>query len=120
VTGPPGNLRDSGAFGINGAGQAVGFQQLIVGGVNGDHAAEWSDGSFIDLGGLPDSIESDAESINDTGQVVGFSQFLPPPPPPPPPPPAVPEPTTWAMMLIGFAGLGFLGYRRAREQRAAV
>lgn len=26
-----------------------------------------------------------------------------PPPPPPPPPPAVPEPGSWAMMLIGFA-----------------
>jgi hypothetical protein len=26
----------------------------------------------------------------------------------------VPEPTTWAMMLLGFAGLGILGYRRAR------
>ena len=25
----------------------------------------------------------------------------------------VPEPSTWAMMLIGFAGLGFVGYRRA-------
>jgi hypothetical protein len=25
---------------------------------------------------------------------------------------AVPEPTTWAMMLIGFAGIGFLAYRR--------
>ena len=23
----------------------------------------------------------------------------------------VPEPSTWAMMLVGFAGLGFLGYR---------
>jgi hypothetical protein len=28
--------------------------------------------------------------------------------------PTVPEPSTWAMMLIGFAGLGFAGYRRAR------
>ena len=26
---------------------------------------------------------------------------------------AVPEPSTWAMMLLGFAGLGFAGYRRA-------
>jgi hypothetical protein len=25
---------------------------------------------------------------------------------------AVPEPATWAMLLIGFAGLGFLAYRR--------
>lgn len=27
---------------------------------------------------------------------------------------SVPEPSTWAMMLLGFAGLGFAGYRRAR------
>jgi hypothetical protein len=27
---------------------------------------------------------------------------------------AVPEPSTWVMMLAGFAGLGFLGYRRNR------
>ena len=26
--------------------------------------------------------------------------------------PGVPEPSTWAMMLIGFAGLAFVGYRR--------
>jgi PEP-CTERM motif len=25
---------------------------------------------------------------------------------------AVPEPSTWAMMLIGFAGIGFMAYRR--------
>jgi hypothetical protein len=31
----------------------------------------------------------------------------------------VPEPSTWAMMLAGFAGLGYAGYRRAREPRAA-
>lgn len=29
--------------------------------------------------------------------------------------PAVPEPSTWAMMLLGFAGLGFAGYRRAKR-----
>jgi len=32
---------------------------------------------------------------------------------------AAPETSTWAMMLIGFAGLGYAGYRRAREPRAA-
>ncbi|HME83412.1 MAG TPA: choice-of-anchor C family protein [Roseiarcus sp.] len=28
---------------------------------------------------------------------------------------AVPEPSAWAMMLAGFAGLGFLGFRRLRQ-----
>jgi hypothetical protein len=26
--------------------------------------------------------------------------------------PAVPEPSTWAMMILGFCGLGFMAYRR--------
>jgi hypothetical protein len=34
--------------------------------------------------------------------------------------PPVPEPSTWAMMLLGFAGLGFAGYRRRGAQRQAV
>ena len=29
----------------------------------------------------------------------------------------VPEPSTWAMLLIGFAGLGFAGYRKAKTTR---
>jgi hypothetical protein len=32
---------------------------------------------------------------------------------------SVPEPSTWAMMILGFAGVGFLAYRR-RNQFAAV
>jgi PEP-CTERM motif len=31
--------------------------------------------------------------------------------------PAVPEPSTWAMLLLGFAGLGALAYRRNRSGR---
>jgi hypothetical protein len=31
----------------------------------------------------------------------------------------IPEPSTWAMMLLGFAGLGFAGYRRARKAHTA-
>ena len=34
--------------------------------------------------------------------------------------PQVPEPSTWAMMLLGFASLGFVGYRRARAGRATL
>jgi hypothetical protein len=29
----------------------------------------------------------------------------------------VPEPSTWAMLLLGFAGLGFLGYRQTRRAK---
>ena len=32
----------------------------------------------------------------------------------------VPEPSTWAIMLIGFAGLGYAGWRRARRAGAAT
>jgi hypothetical protein len=33
--------------------------------------------------------------------------------------PAVPEPSTWAMMLLGFAGRGFVGWRARRNVRVA-
>jgi PEP-CTERM motif len=32
----------------------------------------------------------------------------------------IPEPSTWTMLLAGFATLGFAGYRRARGRQAAV
>jgi hypothetical protein len=35
-------------------------------------------------------------------------------------PPSIPELSTWVMMLAGFAGLGFLGYRAPRRERAAI
>ncbi len=31
-----------------------------------------------------------------------------------------PEPSTWAMMLAGFAGLGIAGYRQSNRQRLAT
>jgi hypothetical protein len=45
-----------------------------------------------------------------TGDVGGMTGTLTP----------VPEPSTWAMMLLGFAGLGFAGYRKARSARTAL
>ena len=58
--------------------------------------------------------------LNDKGDIVGFYTsssadavigFVGTP---------VPEPRTWAMMLLGFAGLGFLGYRKVRRGTLAV
>jgi hypothetical protein len=33
---------------------------------------------------------------------------------------AAPEPSTWAMMLLGFAGLGFAGYRSSLRLAASA
>jgi Protein of unknown function (DUF642)/PEP-CTERM motif len=33
---------------------------------------------------------------------------------------AVPEPSTWAMILLGFASVAYLGYRRAKEPNEAL
>jgi hypothetical protein len=33
---------------------------------------------------------------------------------------AVPEPSTWAMMLIGFGGIGFFAYRQSKKKSAAI
>jgi uncharacterized membrane protein len=72
-------------------------------GIDGFLAVEWSGGSVINLGSLPGFISS-ADGINDAGQVVGVSFLM-----------GVPEPSTWAMMLLGFAGLGIAGYRVRRN-----
>jgi hypothetical protein len=34
--------------------------------------------------------------------------------------PGTPEPATWAMMLLGFAGLGFVSYRQTVKGRLAA
>jgi len=33
---------------------------------------------------------------------------------------AVPEPSTWAMMILGFAGVGFMAYRRKNQPSVRV
>jgi hypothetical protein len=33
---------------------------------------------------------------------------------------SIPESSTWAMLLLGFAGLGFAGYRKARLRNTAL
>ena len=30
----------------------------------------------------------------------------------------VPEPSTWAMMILGFAGIGYVSYQRKRQTTA--
>ena len=35
-------------------------------------------------------------------------------------PPSIPEASTWVMMILGFVGLGYAGYRRGNGARAAL
>jgi uncharacterized membrane protein len=82
---------------------------------------------FLDKGGVfstinpPDATSSTANGINDLGRIVGFytaadgstigfitGNMI---------GTTIPEPSTWAMMLAGFAGLGFLGYRQTRRAK---
>jgi hypothetical protein len=51
---------------------------------------------------LLSSISTGGNSFEDIGIQQNFT----------PPPPGTPEPATWAMMLLGFAGMGFLAYRK--------
>jgi len=63
---------------------------------------------------VPGEIETELFGINDVGEVVGYysdemgdaNGFA---------ATAVPELSTWAMVLVGFAGLSFAGYRRTRK-----
>jgi hypothetical protein len=56
----------------------------------------------IVLNGLP------ATQVNGFTEALEFSPVT----------PAVPEASTWAMMLAGFAGLGFMGWRGSRKTAA--
>jgi hypothetical protein len=75
--------------------------------------------------GLNDKFNIDNTTID--GRIIGgsnqdfqlVSNFLlnAPPSPPPQVNPGVPEPSTWAMLLLGFAGIGFMAYRRRNKSR---
>jgi probable HAF family extracellular repeat protein len=105
-----GESDNSVAFGINDRGQVVGLSRFGLSDM--DYATEWSHGNVINLGVLPGSAFSDATSINNRGEVAGYSLGV--------SVRVVPEPSTWAMMLLGFAGLALVGYRRAKAGRATL
>ena len=107
----PGSV-DTQALGVNALGEIVGDYTNASGQMFG----------FLDNGGVfstinpPGATSSTANGINDLGHIVGFYTvadgntlgFA-----------SVPEPSTWAMMLAGFAAFGFLGYRKKRRAAAA-
>jgi hypothetical protein len=60
--------------------------------------------------GLFSMTEGAAFTIKPLGEIVGFNEAM--------IARGIPEPSTWAMMLIGFVGLGYAGYRRRAKKNA--
>src|SRR3984957_16096122 len=103
------------ALGVNDVGEIVG-DYVDTGGVL--HGFLDNAGTFTKLDPTG-STATTINGINDRGTVVGFymnangatigTEGT-----------MVPEPSTWAMMLLGFAGFGFLGYRKVRQGKLAA
>jgi hypothetical protein len=70
--------------------------------VNGSFPA----GTVIVPFGTDDLFTSWTNTGLNTGGCVGCT---------PTPTAAIPEPSTWAMMILGFAGVGFMAYRRRNQ-----
>lgn len=64
---------ESGAWGINRSGLAVGNSNRWVGSNRYDHAVAWVDGSAVDLDPeAPAGVRSTAMQVNDQGEIVGY------------------------------------------------
>jgi hypothetical protein len=97
-------------FGINGAGH---FLFVPVGYASGSFISgsdSFNSTTISDLGLTPGTYTytfgtgPDADSV-----VVNIGNVS-----------AVPEPSTWAMMILGFMGVGFMAYRKKTNQKLAV
>jgi hypothetical protein len=93
---------------------------LVLGGFNSDGAFISAEGfeveegyghTFLSAGGSFVAM-GDMGANQNSGDMSTFTNVT--------PAPAIPEPSTWAMMLIGFAGLGYAGYRASRKSAAVA
>jgi PEP-CTERM motif len=95
-----------------------GDSPVLEGGLNSDGSFDAADSLAVFI---PDGLFVQASpgewnagtslEIGDAGSIFMFTNVT-------APTPAVPEPSTWAMMLIGFAGLGYAGYRASPKSAA--
>jgi hypothetical protein len=111
-TGPAGGYGGNGSRGISGAGGAggkfpnggAGSENGYGGGFGGGGGGSSSGGGGSDLSSLfKDQVLT--MGVNSGNGSISIT--------------AVPEPSTWAMMLAGFAGLGWLAHTRRRKTSPA-
>ncbi|MDN3275965.1 PEPxxWA-CTERM sorting domain-containing protein [Frankia sp. RB7] len=100
-----------------------GVLYVVWGSPNGDNKITLSDGSTMTLADFPNvnqkdnpagylfglNVAGDSSITFSTTETAFEFAFTSP----------VPEPSTWAMMILGFAGVGFMAYRR-RNQASAL
>jgi hypothetical protein len=117
ITGPTSFGSGGESFPISGSGDLVGLQGDVAalfvptGYVSGDPLSDtstYSGQTFATLGVTPGRYEW----TWGTGANQNFTLVV--------EIAAIPEPSTWAMMVLGFAGLGFMGYRSAGWCRATA
>jgi hypothetical protein len=77
--------------------------------VNDPHGFIEENGNYMTLDDPLGADGTEITGINFGGDVVGYYFTA-----------NVPEPSTWAMMLVGLAGLGFAGYRRTKKNAKAL
>ena len=135
----PGGQGVKSALAMNDSGQSVGYADIAGG---GKEAVLWqSSGKATNLGALLGLHWSNTEAvgINNLGDIIGyglyqngavsgtFSFLLTPGAAPAasatafsagPSAAGAPELSTWAMLIVGFAGLGLAGYRSPRKGEA--
>jgi Protein of unknown function (DUF642)/PEP-CTERM motif len=74
--------------------------------INGNHSLNYEYHSIIfTTAGGPQTLSFFSQDEGFYGGVLGGVTIS-----------AVPEPSTWAMMILGFLGLGFLGYRKTQRK----
>lgn len=99
-----------------------GILYVVWGSPNGDNTITLNTGSTMTLGDFPNVNQPDdpagylfglniagASSIKFSTTDTAFEFAFTSP---------VPEPSTWAMMILGFCGMGYLAYRRRNQSSA--
>jgi hypothetical protein len=103
---PPGCVSDCGSFtnGLQGTwkGTSNSFAAPVSFFLAGITTADFVNNSDGFMGAI------DALGPGSTGEIAGMGTTF----------GSVPEPSTWAMMIIGFAGLAYAGFRKTKSVRA--
>jgi hypothetical protein len=106
-----GGFGGGGGGGLNGGGGGGGYSGGGGGQGYNEHqnSGGGGGGSFL-ASAFADAVMVAGENIGDGSVTIDLISS---------PPPTAPEPSTWAMALAGFGGLGWLARLRARKSKPA-